>query len=162
MMKSRSVGHKIENVLALVLFAVFALCVAAVLIGGAGAYRRIGERGEKIYADRTAAQYLAARVRQCEGAVRLAQRGEGDALELHEEIENRAYVTYIYCSDGWLCEYFADGELEFSPEFGERVLPAQGLTARTTEDGLLALELQLEDGKVPVCLSLADSGRWPE
>ena len=159
-MKERNGKFSIDGVLALVLFGIFALCVLAVLLLGARAYQRLTERGQESYQERTAAQYIVTRVRQADnkGAVSLGSVGSVEALELTEYIDGTAYVTRVYCYDGYICELFSASTLEFQPADGERILSAQSVDF-TLEDGLLTAEITGEDGKtVDVCVVMR-SGR---
>lgn len=135
-----------EALLALVLLAVFAVCVLTVLLTGAKAYSRLTQRDRGAYQRRTAAQYIATRARQADGAgaVSLTSFGEGDALTLDT---GEWYVTRIYYYDGYLMELYTDPELGLGPEDGEKVLALSGLS------------FHLEDGFLDI--ACADSaGRW--
>lgn len=148
--------HYMDGLLILLLFGVFAVSILAVLLSGAGAYRRLTERDDRAYDRRTAVQYVATRVRQAAGEVRVAPFGDTTALELWEEIDGEDYVTRVYCSDGYLRELFAWGESEFLPEDGENVLPAQELDLQL-EDDLLQVRI-VNDGGETMHLTLALRG----
>lgn len=128
-MNKRTNKKSISNLAALLVFCVFAVTVLAVLLGGAGAYRRLTQRDQRGYDSRTCVQYLATKVRQASApeAVILSSFGTGDALVLMEEIEGEAYCTRIYCHDGWLMELFAVAEGDFAPEDGEKILKAKSM-----------------------------------
>ncbi len=131
----------------LLLFALFAVGILSVLLGGARTYRGLTERDERSYENRTAVQYLATRVRQAESPqdVTLAPFGEGDGLCLLQEIDGTVYATRVYCYDGWLRELFARHDVTFSPQDGEKVLPLSQLEL-SLEDGLLTATLHHTDG----------------
>lgn len=128
MKKERGKGN-IAGLAALLLFGVFALCILSVLLTGADSYQRLTERDRSAYSHRTAAQYLATRVRQADaaGAVSVGSFGSGDALFITEEIDSVRYETCVYCHGGELCELFFFAGEEFAPEDGERLLPVQSL-----------------------------------
>ena len=138
--------HYMDGLLILLLFGVFAVSILAVLLSGAGAYRRLTERDDRAYDRRTATQYVSARVRQAAGEVTVADFGGVEALELWEDIEGETYVTRVYCSDGYLRELFCWEEAELAPEDGEIVLPAQAMSLNL-EDGLLDVEIVSGDGE---------------
>ena len=144
----RQKDHSLNGLLALVLFGVFAACVLSVLLTGADAYQRLTERDRASYASRTAAQYIATRVRQadCSGGVTVGAFGGGDALELWERVDGEDYLTRVYCYDGWLRELFTDAEGEFSPEDGEKVLEADSLELSLSPAGVLTVDLTDGDG----------------
>ena len=132
-MMQKTQKHHTTGLLALLLFGLFAVCILAVLLTGGQTYRRLSERDDAAYAARTAAQYLSTRVRQAE-AVEVSSFAGLDALTLTEELEGAAYVTRIYCYDGWLRELFAAADAEMSPADGEKVLEAVELTAERQEN----------------------------
>ena len=117
------------------------------LLSGAGVYRRLTERDDRAYDQRTAVQYVAARVRQADQAGGVSVRTfEGcPALILSEEIEGETYETRIYHYDGYLRELFVSAEGIFLPEDGERVLPAGGFLVYPEEPGL-QIRILTEDG----------------
>lgn len=133
--KNRQVNH----LLTLILFGVFALCVLSVLLTGGGAYKRLTERDQNAYLQRTCIQYLSTKVRQGD-TPSITSFGGNDALLLPQVIGEETYVTRIYCYDGWLRELFSDPEGAFLPEDGEKILEAEHL-ALTLENGLLTLSV---------------------
>ncbi len=135
----------------LLLFGVFAASVMMVLLTGAGVYKRLAERDNASYGRRTAAQYLATRVRQGDqaGCVTVAafDGSDGcDTLFLQENIDGVLYDTRVYCYDGYLRELFAASGAEFSPEDGEKIMRLRSLSFRSLP-GAVAAEVTAEDGE---------------
>lgn len=126
-MKNRDNKSYIEGLLVLVLFGIFAICILMVLLTGAGAYRRLVERQQEAYADRTVPQYIATKVRQADeaGAVCIGDFCGVESLELRETYDKDEYITRIYCYDGSLRELFSDVSSDFKPEDGEKILEAE-------------------------------------
>lgn len=149
MMMIRQNRRKADTLLVLLLFGVFAVCILMVLLTGADAYKRLSQRDQSGYDERTASQYLATRVRQADrlGGVRIDSFQGVDALIFAEEIEGEAYETRIYCYDGYLRELFAAADGVFYPEDGEKVLAADGLTL-SCEGRLLTAELTDGEGQI--------------
>lgn len=148
--------HHISGLMALLLFGVFAICILLVLLGATGIYQRLTERDARSYEARTAAMYVATKVRQNdkEGGVSVDRMGDADALVFSETMEGETFHTWVYCHDGYLYELFLPAGLEAAPEDGERLLPAESMTL-SLQDGLLSAEITLPDGQVrQVCLSL--------
>ena len=131
---------KITGLLALVVFAVFALCVLGVLLTGAKTYQGVVDRGGQSYALRTATQYLSTRVRQSDSAdsIALEDFGGVSALVLRQQIDGEPYATRIYCYGGYLRELFAAETGSFSPEDGETLLEMEDLQFSWKENGLSA------------------------
>lgn len=134
----------IDALAALLLFGIFAVCVLAVLLTGAGAYRRLTVRDEAACGRRTRTQYIATRVRQADslGQVSVEELGGVPALRLTEE---SGYVTWVYCWDGWLMELYTAAEAELAPEDGTQLVEAAGLTL-SLEGGLLEVGVTGPEG----------------
>ena len=145
---------KMGSLMALVLFAVFAVCVLTVLLTGADVYKRLVERDRDSYDRRTAVSYLTTRVRQADRleAVELQEFGGVQALVLSEEIEGADYATWIYCYDGYIRELFAAADSGLMPDAGDKVLEAEALSFGW-EDDFLCVEVIASDG-VPQSLKL--------
>ena len=155
-MKDRNGKFSVDGLLALVLFGIFALCVLAVLLLGARGYQRLTQRGRESYDRRTAAQYIVTRVHQADSRDALSL--DGSILELTEVIGGEAYVTRIYCHDGYICELFTPAGTDFLPEAGERILPAQAVEF-SLDGGLLTAVITDSSGKpVEVCVTLRSYG----
>lgn len=137
-MKQRE--SKITGLLVLMVFALFALCILMVLLTGAKGYEALVHRGEKSYEYRTAAQYLATRVRQSDtiGGIRVGEFEGCSALELRQEIDGEAYITRVYCHNGFLQELFTTEHGSFSPEDGEKLIALAELSFEKTENALSA------------------------
>lgn len=130
---------EITRVLALLTLTVFALCLLLVLLGGAGVYRNLVDRGEENHNRRAALHYLTTRVRQAD-AVDIGTFQGCEALILEEQIRGETYLTWVYCWDGWLWELYAVPGGMFSPEDGQKILEAESLSC-SLEGSLLTLEL---------------------
>ena len=148
MKNGRGKGN-IAGLAALLLFGVFALCILFVLLTGAETYQRLTERDQHAYSHRTAAQYLATRVRQADAAdtVSVGKFGDGDALFITEEIDSVGYETCVYCHEGQLRELFTFSGEKFAPEDGEKLLPVQGMKL-ALEGPVLKAIITNEDGSV--------------
>ncbi|MDO4516176.1 MAG: DUF4860 domain-containing protein [Bacillota bacterium] len=149
----------ITTVAALLLLGVFAVCILSVLLTSARAYQTLTERDRVAFEQRTAIQYIATKVRQAPGQIQIEKFGDGNALLIPEEIDGTAYITRIYCHDGWLKELFTDKLSEVSPEDGEAILPARSLVLHQS-DALLRIQLTdaLETAQLYLSLRCTEGG----
>lgn len=149
-MREHSRKHDLSSLLNLLLFAVFAVCILAVLLTSADTYRRLSDRDQNSYSRRTAAQYITTKVRQADrqGAVSVHSFEGQNALVLAEEIDGETYLTRIYYHDGYIRELFTSADAEMLPEDGEKILEAAGFLAYADEaaEGRLSLRIQAPDG----------------
>ena len=158
-MKMKEQKRKADAVLVLVLFGVFAVCILAVLLTSADAYRRLAERDEQSYDHRVATQYLATRVRQGDEAGRVfVETFDGvDALVLQEEIDGEVYETRVYCYEGYLRELFAGEGEAFAAGDGEQILKAESM-ALSLENQVITAEITDSDGQVQTMTLYLRSG----
>ncbi len=153
--------QKLGSLLALLLLGVFAVCILSVLLTGADDYGKLVARDSAAFSRRTAAQYLATKIRQADaaGAVRVgdfetglpkegAASAEGDTLYLTETVNGAAYCTRVYCQGGYLREQFSEADAPLAPEDGEKILEAERLhLTREKGDGPISVELTDADGQ---------------
>lgn len=148
-MKKTESRFQTEKILPLVLFAVLAVCAVLVLLTGAGVYKRLTDRGQEAFKNRTVPLYIATKVRQadCAGAVSVEQRNETDILRLEEQIDGKGYVTRIYCDEGVVRELFSAEEVRFNPAAGEKIAEVSDVRF-SLEGGCLIVSVTQEDGTV--------------
>lgn len=159
-MKKDATHTKLTMLIPLLVLCVFAVCVLGVLLAGAQVYGRLTDRGQQTYNHRTAAQYIATRVRQADraGSVAVEDFGGTQALVLREEAAGKTYLTRVYCHDGSLRELFTPESGAFSPDDGEVLLPVDALRLNL-EDSILRAELIFTDGtKQTLTLYLRSDG----
>jgi hypothetical protein len=144
-MRENGKANALSITAALLVFVVFAAGILSVLLGGAGVYRRLTYRESHSYEHRTAAQYLATKVRQGEAVPFAGEFGGSDALVLPQTIGGEEYLTRVYCYDGWLRELFTPADGHFFPEDGEKILPLASLEIQAEQD-LLTFRLRHTDG----------------
>lgn len=179
-MKKNGIQHRLDGLIALLLFGIFAVCVLAVLLTGANAYRRLTQRDQTAFDRRVCVQYLATRVRQADrhvgvldpegriwtgdgspallsvGAVTVEPFGDTEALVLAEDAD---YCTRIYWYDGYLMELYAEKNGDFQPGDGTPIMAAGGFAAEL-EDGLLTLDVTSPAGDADTLrLDLRSSGK---
>ena len=152
-MREQRKQRNIASLMVLLVFALFAVCIAIVLLTGVNACQRLNCRNQSSFDRRTAAQYIAARVRQSnvEGLVYPANfgtsecRDQGDTLFLLDSAEEDV-CTRIYCHNGYIWELYCDLSGEFLPEDGEKILKAEELQC-SLEDSLLIVEIGYENAQ---------------
>jgi len=140
--------NSLTGVFVLLVFAVFMVSVLLILLSGADIVQKLTNRDQNTYTQRTAVQYLTTRIRQADrsGAVYTKESDGTSALILTEQIDGSEYQTHVYCYDGYLREMLCPAGVTLSPEFGEKILPAEAFSV-SLDGSLLCAELQLSEGK---------------
>ena len=157
-MRQEGKAKTLTGIAALLVLAVFALGIVSVLLGSAGVYERLTRRDRHAYESRTAAQYIATKVRQAESLPQMETFGGSDALVLSQRIGDQEFLTRIYCYDGWLRELFSPADGAFSPADGETLLPMASLEIEN-KDPLLTFRLWDAEGKETTITLLPRQGK---
>ena len=131
-------ASKITDLLALTVFAAFAVCLLIVLLFGAQLYQNLVQRGEESFRQRTATQYLRTRVQQAEH-ISLSDFQGCEALAIREEIDGISYVTRVYFYEGFLRELFSAESAALAPGDGEKIMPVESLNFQIDDDLLTAV-----------------------
>ena len=154
-MRERTKEFQINGILVLVLFGIFAISILTVLLTGAGAYKRLTERGQTTYTARTIPQYVSTRVRQADakGMVKVTTFEGMEALELTEEIDGNSYVTRIYCYNGYVRELFSESSILLKPSAGECIMQAEGMTF-SEQDGFITVKIFADGEEIKINLAL--------
>lgn len=144
-MKKKMTGYHMDGLIALLLFGVFAACLLAVLLTGAGAYKRLNVRNEEAYSHRTCMQYVANRVHQAPrpADVTVEPFGSGDALTI---VDRDECITRVYFYDGYLMELYNSASFMLNPQDGERIMEIGGFDI-SLEDGMLTVAMVDDAGK---------------
>ena len=148
-----------DGVAGLLVYGVFAVCILAVLISGAGVYGRIVSRDNDTYEARTGIQYLATRFRQAEltSEAEITQAEGCTAVRFPEKGDGGNYYVYVYCYDGYIRELFLEEGAGFSPAAGEKILPAQS-AAMTGGDGMIKIDVTFSSGETRTLYVSAKGG----
>ena len=138
--RSTDKGGNIRGLFTFALLAAFALLSLVVVVIGARSYRMINASAERAFVYRTGMSYLIGKVRGADeaGTLEIINEGGNSVLALAKELEGERYLTYIYCDGSAVREYFARADLAFSPDYGEKIFEASGMTI-TLDNGLLEI-----------------------
>lgn len=117
----------------LIIVCVFAVAMFMTLAFGSLIYKDVSDVMEGQYTVRTAASYLSTRVRQgnARGMVSLGEFDGCEALIIREEsatVADEAYLTYIYCWNGYLRElYCVEGSAMLASD-GDEIIAADSVS----------------------------------
>lgn len=126
------------TLLAFVLVCLFALLSVLVVTIGIQAYEQIVENTQTNAELRTSLSYTANKIRVYDGfgEMEALQIGDMDVLALHETVDGDRYVTYIYCFNGMLYEWFTAADTPFDPLQGEALLPMESFAVTVDANGI--------------------------
>ena len=149
-------SHVISGVFVFLLLGLFAVFSTVMVLMGAKAYKGTADRAAEHNAQRIAGAYVRSMIR-AEDAADAMETGEYDGvktLAMREDLDGEVYVTWLYCYDGQLYEWFTSDDGYFNPESGTAICPAQRFEPRL-ENGLLTVDMTNgKGGQETVCVAL--------
>lgn len=147
-MKTQRFHHVIDFLFAAALFGVFLVSSVMVIAVGAGAYRNITEKSQEDYTLRTSLSYVNEKLRQADsnGALSVGMVGGNTALMLTQDYDGESYTTYIYESNGSLCELFTKSDAPADPDYGTPLLTLSDFGIERLADALYRVSITTEDG----------------
>jgi len=153
--RQREVPHAVSGAFVFLLLGLFAVFSTVLVLLGARAYRSISTRSSVNDNLRMASSYLRSMLRANDAldAVSLETEEGVETIALRQVYDGEEYITRIYVYDGMLRELFTDAQMEFEPENGEGVCPAQTMTV-AAENGLLRVRIETDGDWSDVCIAL--------
>ena len=154
--KQRTVQHGMQGVFVFVLLGLFAVMSTLMVLLGAQMYRGTVEKATENGENRLLGAYVRSMVRaeDTSGAMEIGEYNGVKTLAMREDLDGEMYVTWLYCYDGQLYEWFTSDDGDFSPESGTAICPAQRFEPRL-ENGLLTVDMTNGKGdQETVCVAL--------
>jgi len=131
-----------QGVFVFVLLGLFAVMSTLMVLLGAQMYRNTVDHSTANNEDRVLGAYVRSMVRAEDnrGAMEVGEYDGVKALAMREDLDGDAYVTWLYCYDGNLYEWFTSDDGQFSPESGTAICPARSFEP-SLENGLLTVNM---------------------
>ena len=138
----KTVQHSMHGVFVFVLLGLFAVMSTLMVLLGAQMYRNTVDRSTANNEDRVLSAYVRSMIRaeDTSGAMEIGEYDGVKALAMREDLDGEAYVTWLYCYEGQMYEWFTSDDGEFRPESGTAICPAQRFEP-SLDNGLLTVNL---------------------
>lgn len=140
--KRRTVQHSMQGVFVFVLLGLFAVMSTLMVLLGAQMYRNTVDRSTANNEDRVLGAYVRSMIRaeDTRDAMAVGEYDGVKTLAMREDLDGEPYVTWLYCYDGQMYEYFTSDDGTFNPESGTAICPAQRFEP-SLENGLLTVDM---------------------
>ena len=146
-MNTKGVKHSMQGVFVFVLLGLFALMSTLMVLLGAQMYRKTVDNASDNNNNRVLSAYVRSMVRALDtyDAVRIEEHEGITAIALYDSIDEMgdSTSTWIYLYDGYVRENYVISGIEFDPEDGEQVAPANKFEP-VLQGGLLTVEMANE------------------
>jgi hypothetical protein len=105
-------------------------------------YRNTVDHSTANNEDRVLGAYVRSMIRaeDTSGAMEIGEYNGVKTLAMREDLDGETYVTWLYCYDGNMYEWFTSDDGDFRPESGTAICPAQSFEPRL-ENGLLTVDM---------------------
>ena len=129
--------HSVNTVFTLLLLAVFALAAVFTLILGAKIYENEASELQNNFDARTSIIYLSEKIRTCPADdFEIRKVDDFIALVLTETLENQKYESWIFVSDGNLCETVVPAGSDILPQTGQPIMALKAFEVELTDGGI--------------------------
>jgi len=155
--------NRINDIFPILLFLVFTLIALGIVMMSVQIYRKILERSDGNYDNKTAVMYLSEKFRSHDrdGRIRVGQFKGQDAILITSPVKDEVFVTCIYAYDGYLRELYLEEELleEAGKDSGTEILEMESFSAKELSDRLISLEFTDRSGNsLTTCLAVKSGG----
>ncbi|MCL1819820.1 MAG: DUF4860 domain-containing protein [Oscillospiraceae bacterium] len=133
-------GQKIDTVLVLLTFCVFAVSVLLVLMLSARVYKNMTQVSSEAYNEHIVLSYIWTKVKNedNEGKITVDDFNGLSALSISADYGGTEYKTMIYRHNGWIYELFSEAGLGLAPEDGTALIESgEPLGFELLEGGLI-------------------------
>lgn len=148
--------HMVDVLFVLTLFFVFALSSLTLVILGANVYRTTVDHMSNNFNTRTSYAFVTQKFRQQdnEGMVTIGEFDGHEAVILSEAVGGTLYNTYLYESDGYLCELLARADVNLGADSGSKVIKINDYSVKKINDKLYQFSIDPVEGeKVSIYIS---------
>ncbi|MDR3305209.1 MAG: DUF4860 domain-containing protein [Clostridiales Family XIII bacterium] len=129
--------HSVNMMFTVMLLCIFALAAIFVAVLGAKVYANSAEKLQANFDTRTSIVYLSEKVRTNPGAgVDVRSADGGTALVLTEEISGKVYESWVFVSNGNLCETVVPKGDTPNPAAAQKIMQLASLDAELKDGGV--------------------------
>ena len=157
MFKLTSKSRKIDSFFVMILFFLFAITAAILVLIGVRQYQVTADSMNYNYEMRTATSYLREKVRQNDShaSISVCDIDGVSALSLKSTVNGQVYYTYIYYYDGYLRELYVQADSSYTLSAGQQIIEISGFELSMTTDRLINATIKdTWGGTTDICLSV--------
>lgn len=144
----REQPHKVNGVLMILVYGIFALFSLLLVVVGARVYRNIVSASQRNTQTRAAFSYVAGKLRMSTQSLNSPEiREEQGITILVLDTQTEGYETRIFYYEGAIRELYQASDQEFIPEMGEKIVEVSDFRIETTEEGSLLLKAADLEGR---------------
>ena len=164
MKQYRSDSHHVIDILfVLALLCVFAFSAMILIVLGANIYKVTVNHMNDNFDSRTSYAYIAQKIQQhdSDGSISAGTFDGRQSIILKDDINNASYSTYLYESDGYLCELLARTGQKMNADAGTKIIPVRDFQIKTENPNLYHIIIRTDAGRdidLYVCSHCSQAG----
>ena len=145
--RNKTIEHSIDGIFTFTLISIFAVLALFIVVVGTKVYKNIVQTSQINNEVRSSLSYVSNKVRSndSEGSVKVDIMDGIDVLRIEHEYDKELYETVIYFYQGAIYEYFGSSSMEFSPDYGEKIIEVSDFSIRQ-EENILYFEMTDKNG----------------
>jgi hypothetical protein len=139
--------HVVDILFVLALLCVFAVSAMILIILGANIYKVTVSHMNDNFSSRTSYAYIVQKIRQhdAEDSVSSGSFNGRPSIILKDNIDGTDYDTYLYESDGYLCELLTRADQKMNTDAGTHIMPVTGFRIDRINDNLYHIMIKTDN-----------------
>ena len=128
----------IDALFLLALFGLFLICALFIVLFGAKIYKNTVKSSENSFLERTCYTYITEKIRQNDNSkgVELSSSDSNSIITLSKTVNDKEYLTYLYCDDGYLKEYTTSAGNKLNKAAGTKIIELQSMEVKECNKNL--------------------------
>ena len=146
--QSNDTHHIVDILFVIALLCLFAVSAMMLIILGANIYKSTMHHMSDNFNNRTSYAYIVQKIRQHDetGSVSAGTFDGTPCLTMKDDIDGISYTTYMYESDGYICELLARSDQEMTLDAGAKIMPADDFTIEQENERLYHVLIKNSNG----------------
>jgi len=137
----------VDALFLLALFGVFLISALFIVLFGAKIYKNTVKSSEDSFLERTCYTYITEKIRQNdnENGIYIDSSSDDTIIELTKTVNDKKYITYLYCDEGFLKEFTTSSEYELKKSSGTKIVELNSIKAVQCSNNLYHFTLTGKD-----------------
>ncbi|MDO4187867.1 MAG: DUF4860 domain-containing protein [Lachnospiraceae bacterium] len=134
----------VDALFLLALFGVFLISALFIVLFGAKIYKNTVKSSDESFIQRTCYTYISEKIRQNDNSngVKIDTSGANSIITLSKTVNNKDYLTYLYCDEGFLKEYTTTAGNPLNKQSGNKIIELDKMQATECNKNLYKFSLE--------------------
>ena len=140
--------HIVDILFVIALLCFFAVSAMMLIILGANIYKNTVSHMSENFDSRTSYAYIVQKIRQHDeaGAVSAGSFDGKPSIIMTDDVDGISYTTYLYESDGYICELLSRSDQDMNADSGTKIMPVKEFDIEKENDCLYHIKIKNSSG----------------